>query len=173
METDPTLKALDRLRRRREAGEAATKATPDAIVAALEAGNTAAEIARRLGISEGYVRGIRREKKLQDPRYAHLKPPPREESAPPIKAPPARGPEPQAEASPSAPTWEELPDRFRKLPSLLAADTVARICGEHPTWHEETRALIADFFPPSFHDALEIKRASDAGILDDMDIRLP
>lgn len=165
METDPTLTALDRLRRRREAGEAATKATPGAIVAALEAGNTAAEIARRLGISEGYVRGIRRDKNLQDPRYAHLKPPPRVES-------PVREPEPQAESSPSVPTWEDLPDRFRNLPALLAADTVAKVRGEYPTWHDETRALIAEF-PPSFHDALEIKRASDAGILNDLGIRLP
>ena len=75
MDTDPTLKALDALRRKREAGEEAVMATPDAITAALEAGNTAAEIARRLGVSEGYVRGIRRKKGLQDPRYAHLEPP--------------------------------------------------------------------------------------------------
>lgn len=75
METDPTLAALDVLRRKREAGEAAVEATPDAIVAALKAGNTAAEIARRLKISEGYVRGIRRKNGLQDQRYAHVKPP--------------------------------------------------------------------------------------------------
>ena len=75
METDPTLKALDALKRRREAGEEAVKATPAAIVAALKAGHSAAEIARRVGVSEGYVRGIRRENGLQDERYAHLRPP--------------------------------------------------------------------------------------------------
>jgi hypothetical protein len=75
METDPILAALDALRRKREAGETAVKATPGAIEGALKAGKTAAEIARHLGVSEGYVRGIRREKGLQDPRYAHLKPP--------------------------------------------------------------------------------------------------
>ena len=69
------LAVLDKLRRDRMEGKAAKKATPDAIVAALKAGKTAAEIARHLGVSEGYVRGIRREKGLQDPRYAHLKPP--------------------------------------------------------------------------------------------------
>jgi DNA-binding CsgD family transcriptional regulator len=75
METDPTFAALDALRRKREAGKAAEKATPTAIVDALKAGKTAADIARHLGVSEGYVRGIRRENKLQDPRYAHLQPP--------------------------------------------------------------------------------------------------
>lgn len=75
METDPTLKALDTLKRRREAGEEAVKATPAAIVDALKAGHSAAEIARRVGVSEGYVRGIRREHGLQDPRYKHLQPP--------------------------------------------------------------------------------------------------
>ena len=75
METDPTLAALDSLRRKREAGKAAEKATPGAIEDALRAGKSAAEIARHLGVSESYVRGIRRAKGLQDRRYAHLKPP--------------------------------------------------------------------------------------------------
>ncbi len=75
METDPTFKALDALKRKREAGEEAVKSTPAAIVDALKAGKTAADIARHLGVSEGYVRGIRRANGLQDPRYAHVKPP--------------------------------------------------------------------------------------------------
>lgn len=69
------LAVLDKLRRDRNEGRAAKRATPGAIVDALKAGKTAADIARHLGVSEGYVRGIRRENKLQDPRYAHLKPP--------------------------------------------------------------------------------------------------
>lgn len=75
MEKDPVFAALDALRRKREIGKAAEEATPGAIVDALKAGKTAADIARHLGVSEGYVRGIRRENKLQDPRYAHLEPP--------------------------------------------------------------------------------------------------
>lgn len=82
MTPDKALAALDGLLRDREAGEAAVKATPGAIVDALKAGVTAAEIARRLKMSEGYVRKFRREAGLQDQRYAHLKPPAPEEPAP-------------------------------------------------------------------------------------------
>lgn len=80
METDPTFAGLESLRRKREAGKAAEKATPAAIVDALKAGKTAADIARHLGVSEGYVRGIRRLNGLQDQRYAHVQPPKRAES---------------------------------------------------------------------------------------------
>lgn len=66
---------LESLRREREEGHEAVRETPGAIEDALRAGKSAAEIARHLGISESYVRGIRREKGLQDPRYAHLRPP--------------------------------------------------------------------------------------------------
>jgi len=75
MTREESLSQLDSLRAAREAGEAAIKATPGAIKTALIEGITAAEIGRRLGVSEGYVRGIRRKEGLQDERYAHLKPP--------------------------------------------------------------------------------------------------
>lgn len=170
MTPDKALAALDKLLRDREAGEAAVKATPGAIVEALKAGVTAAEIARRLKMSEGYVRKFRREAKLQDQRYAHVKPPPR-------PGPAQAEPEPLAELSAlrtqaSAPTEEDLPSRFRKLTPRLADEIVDRIRLEYPTWHIEARELVADV-TPSFQNLAEIKLAFDAGVLDDLGITLP
>lgn len=79
MTPDEALTALDELRAARVAGKAAEDATPGAVVEALKTGVTAAEIARRIGLSEGYVRKFRRQAGLQDKRYAHLKPPVPEE----------------------------------------------------------------------------------------------
>lgn len=86
-------------------------------------------------------------------------------------------PEPRAEAStaprsPRVPTRDELPYRYRKLAPALVAHIIDLICGENPSWHEEVRALLADF-APEFHDGLEIKRAQDDRILDALDIKLP
>jgi hypothetical protein len=89
MTPDEALAALDELRAAREAGDQAVKDTPKAVVDALAAGNTAAEVARRIGMSEGYVRKFRREAGLQDKRYAHLKPP--VAAAEPVLAPQAPG----------------------------------------------------------------------------------
>lgn len=75
MTPDEALAALEDLRLKREAGKAAEVATPEAIIDALKTGATAAEVARRIGLSEGYVRKFRRQAGLQDQRYAHLQPP--------------------------------------------------------------------------------------------------
>lgn len=176
MTPDEALAALDELRAAREAGEAAVKATPDAVKAALAAGNTAAEVARRIGMSEGYVRKFRREAGLQDKRYAHLKPP----AATPEPAPHApamREPEPWAGSSTlrpalAVPSERELPTRYRELPQPFVGDAVKRIARGYPTWHEETRAAVAGA-PLLFQDLLEIKRAHEAQILDELGIELP
>lgn len=176
MDRDEAIKELRRVKRQRERAEAArkdaAKATRDAIVAALGAEIAPSVIASECGVTDSHVRAVRRAAKLPaNPSYASLKPPVR--TKPPEPTSTRREPEPSpAVRQPMAPTWEELPDRFRKLPSLLAADTVARIRRECPTWHDETCALIADALP-EFRDGLEIKRAADAGILDDLGIVLP
>ena len=79
MATDPVILDLRRVKRLREAADAAQKAATDAtepaIVAALEAGMGAARIASESGVSDSHVRAVRRKHDLPaNPSYAHLKP---------------------------------------------------------------------------------------------------
>lgn len=70
------LARLDTLRPKREAAEKVIAQTTEAVLDALRAKAPAAEVARRSGLSESYVRTLRRNAKLPpDPRYAHLTPP--------------------------------------------------------------------------------------------------
>lgn len=81
-EAEKRLKALKRLRDRAKAAQkAATDATEPTVVYALEQGLGPARIAELGGVSDGYVRGVRRDHEIPaDPRYAHLRPPSRAES---------------------------------------------------------------------------------------------
>lgn len=148
MTPDEALAALDELRAARLAGKAAEEATPGAVVEALKTGVTAAEIARRIGLSEGYVRKFRREAKLQDKRYAHLKPP-----AATVEQSPVREPEPWAETSmvaTSTPKYAPVPDDILRWPighltklaasiekrqgAVWVADVLSRYPGEAATF---------------------------------------
>jgi len=81
-DAETRLKALKRLRDRAKAAQkAATDETEPAVVYALEQGLGAARISELGGVSDGYVRGVRRSHEIPaNPSYAHLKPPPRSES---------------------------------------------------------------------------------------------
>lgn len=85
MATDPVVLELRRVRRLREAAataqKAATDATEPAIAAALKAGVVPSVIATEAGVSDSYVRAVRRERKIPaNPSYAHLQPPVRAKS---------------------------------------------------------------------------------------------
>lgn len=90
---------------------------------------------------------------------------------------PVREPGPWAEPSPSmrplsVPSEGELPADIRAIHPGVAADIVEKIRRGFPTWHDETRAMVSDA-PPLFQNLLEIKRARDAGVLDDLGVALP
>jgi hypothetical protein len=80
MTTDPIALELIRLRRLREAAQAARDAATEAleptIIAALTAGWRVVDIARTSEVSDSYIRGLRRKAGLPaHPSYAHLTPP--------------------------------------------------------------------------------------------------
>lgn len=182
MDKDEAIAELRRIKRLRERAEAAqkaaTEATEPAIVGALRAGMRPVEIVNESGVSDSYVRSVRRANKIApNPSYANLTPPRR--TKPSAAQPEPAAPEPEPWAEPSAlrpaltvPSETELPTRYRTLPPPLVADTVKRIARGYPTWHEEVRAEVVGV-PPLFQDLLEIKRAHEARILDELGIELP
>jgi len=183
MDRDDAIAELRRVKRLREradaAQKAATEATEPAVVAALRAGLRPVEIVKECGVSDSYVRGVRRANEIPaNPSYANLKPPTRTKAAPAKRvAPSASEPEPWAEPSPlmrplAQISEAELPARIREMRLPDQQAIVAQIRRAYPTWHDETRAEVAAA-PPLFHDGLEIKRAKDAGILDDLGVELP
>lgn len=156
------LAKLDQLRRRREAGEAATRATPAAVRDALAAGITAAEIARRLNVSEGYVRRFRREAGLQDPRYAHLRLPTRDAGA-------VRRPAPlEALAAATHPAVGEVPDSVRNIPKPRVDLLVKGLEAQHPEWTRTMRRAIRDDpqVPDLWVDYVLLAAAQGRGHLD-------
>lgn len=156
------LAKLDQLRRRREAGEAAAKATPAAVREALAVGITAAEIARHLNLSEGYVRRFRREAGLQDPRYAHLRPPARD-------AVTVRRPAPlEAIAAATHPAIGDVPDSVRNIPKPRVDLLVKGIEAQHPAWTRTMLRAIRDDprIPDLWTDYVLLAAAQDRGLLD-------
>lgn len=169
MTPDEALAALDELRAAREAGEAAVDATPGTIVEALKTGVTAAEIARRIGLSEGYVRKFRREAKLQDQRYAHLKPPVAAAEPAPTPQAAAREPEP----------WPESPARSRK-PKLSAnvarldhmqAARVAALAESHADGGWAAR-VVAEYpgLSANWHPYVVVEAGLHRGFIEDTDL---
>lgn len=182
MDRDEAIAELRRVKRQRERAEAArtnaAKATREAIIAALKAQIGPSEIATECGVTDSHVRAVRRDAKIPaNPSYAKLKPPVRTNSAAATATPVERKPEPWAGSSTlrpalAVPSERELPTRYRELPAPFVGDTVKRIARGYPTWHEETRAAVAGA-PLLFQDLLEIKRAHEAQILDELGIELP
>lgn len=87
MATNPVIAELRRVRHLREvadeAQKAATDATEPAVLAALKDGIGPTDIAAMSGVSDSYVRSVRRKHGLPaDPRYAHLQPPIRVKAEP-------------------------------------------------------------------------------------------
>lgn len=82
-EAEQRLKTLKRLRARAKAAQkAATEATEPTVLYALEQGLGPALISELGGVSDGYVRGVRRAHELPaNPSYAGLKPPTRTKRA--------------------------------------------------------------------------------------------
>jgi len=87
MATDHIITNLRHIRRlRREATtaqERVNEVLEPGILAALKAGISPVTIAAECGVSDSYVRGVRRKHGLPaDPRYAHLQPPVRVKAEP-------------------------------------------------------------------------------------------
>lgn len=116
------LRRVKRLRERADAAQkAATEATEPAVAAALNAGLRPVEIVKECGVSDSYVRGVRRANKIPaNPSYANLKPPTRTKApAAEDAAPTSHEPEPWAEPSvltSPLPKYAPVPDDILRLP---------------------------------------------------------
>lgn len=80
MDPDEARQALDALGQRRAKTDAASKAvakdTPPTVEDGLRAGLGPAEIARRAGVTDAYVRRIRKKAQIPpNPKYDYLRPP--------------------------------------------------------------------------------------------------
>ena len=157
MDRDEAIAELRRVKRLREradaAQKAATEATEPAVAAALKVGLRPVEIVKECGVSDSYVRGVRRANKIPaNPSYANLKPPVRPRT-PEDDAPAVREPEPWAEPSiltPRQPKYAPVPDEILRLPighlaklaagiekrqgAAWAADVLGRYPGEAATF---------------------------------------
>lgn len=184
MDRQEVLAELARVKRLREraaaAQEAATKATDPAIVDALKAGLGPTEIGDAAGVSDGYVRGVRRKHGLPaNPSYAGLTPPkrtPKAKTAAPVEAPSqVREPEPWASPSLLTPTnpGPAVSDRILRIPPPASAQLVRTIAERNPQWHgEQQRQMAASAIPELKWPYVEIERALDptVGILDERDM---
>jgi hypothetical protein len=155
----------------RDAETEARRVVGEALKSAVTEGRSRTEVQRRSPFSPPVVRAIGEDAGVvPDERYVRA---PKTTPA----APAVRGPEvwPEATASVrplSVPSEDELPADIRSIHPGLAAEIVDKIRRGFPTWHDENRDMVASA-PPLFQNLLEIKRARDAGILDDLGIVLP
>lgn len=167
---------LDRIGEQRHLAQAAlqsaVKATDPAIVRALKAGFGPSEISRRLGITDSYVRKVRRLEKIPaDPRYAHLKPPERGAEIDARNEVPENPPGEWDSLLPAVPARPNVPARIADIP-LPEVDRLAQLARKRrPDWYAEfARELQSSGEHQNVRPYRVIERALELNALEESDL---